>query len=124
MIFWTLAGYIFGFILFLFSLFMLFAVTVSVFRVIKKNISKQQKGEIECYVTTLQNTKKATATMPRERLLQNVTETQQVLQNALKEFSEFEPEIHVVSENGGEKNEKTSYYLFKEWRNIIVSRCK
>ena len=36
MIFWTLAGYIFGFILFLFSLFMLFAVTVSVFRVIKK----------------------------------------------------------------------------------------
>ena len=42
MIFWTLAGYIFGFILFLFSLFMLFAVTVSVFRVIKK---KRQKGD-------------------------------------------------------------------------------
>ena len=47
MIFWTLAGYIFGFILFLFSLYMLFAVTVSAFRAIKKNISKQQKGDIE-----------------------------------------------------------------------------
>ena len=38
-----------------------------------------------------------------QRLLQNVTETQQAFQNALKEFSEFEPEIHVVSENGGEE---------------------
>ena len=48
MIFWTLAGYIFGFILFLFSLFMLFAVTVSVFRVIKKiflNNKKEKKME-------------------------------------------------------------------------------
>ena len=33
-----------------------------------------------------------------QRLLQNVAETQQAFQNALKEFSEFEPEIHVVSE--------------------------
>ena len=41
MIFWTLAGYIFGFILFLFSLAVYVLLTVSVFRVIKKNISKQ-----------------------------------------------------------------------------------
>lgn len=38
MIFWTLASYIFGFILFLFSLYMLFAVTVSIFGVIKEII--------------------------------------------------------------------------------------
>ncbi|HFU4369520.1 TPA: hypothetical protein ACGO9H_001566 [Streptococcus suis] len=38
-----------------------------------------------------------------QRLLQNVTKTQQAFQNALKELSEFEPEIHVVSENGGEE---------------------
>lgn len=36
MIFWILAGHILGIIALLFSLFMLFAVTVSVFRVIKK----------------------------------------------------------------------------------------
>ena len=45
-----------------------------------------------------------------QRLLQNVAETQQAFQNALKEFSEFEPEIHVVSENGGE-----------EWKNKLLS---
>lgn len=38
-----------------------------------------------------------------QRLLQNVTEAQQAFQNALKEFSEFEPEIHVVSGNGEEE---------------------
>ncbi len=38
MIFWTLASYIFGFILFLFSLYMLFAVTVIIFGVIKEII--------------------------------------------------------------------------------------
>ena len=43
MIFWTLAGYIFGFILFVFSLYMLFAVTVSVFRVIKKIFLNNRK---------------------------------------------------------------------------------
>ena len=45
MIFWTLAGYIFGFILFLFSLFMLFAVTVSAFRVVKKSDRKEYPYE-------------------------------------------------------------------------------
>ena len=48
-----------------------------------------------------------------QRLLQNVTETQQAFQNALKEFSEFEPEIHVVSENRGDKNETTSRTICK-----------
>ena len=50
MIFWTLAGYIFGFILFLFSLYMLFAVTVSVFRVIKKiflNNRKEKSNDLQ-----------------------------------------------------------------------------
>ena len=39
MIFWTLAGYIFGFILFLFSLYVLFALAVIIFGVIKEIIS-------------------------------------------------------------------------------------
>ena len=38
-----------------------------------------------------------------QRLLQNVTETQQAFENAMKEFSEFEPEIQVVSGNGEEE---------------------
>lgn len=36
-----------------------------------------------------------------QRLLQNVTETQQAFQNALKELSEFKPDIQVVSRKGG-----------------------
>ncbi|HFI0631522.1 TPA: hypothetical protein ACGO4G_000050 [Streptococcus suis] len=38
-----------------------------------------------------------------QRLLQNVDEAQQVYQNALKELSEFKPDIQVVSKNGGYK---------------------
>lgn len=41
MIFWTLAGYVFGIILFLFSLYMLFAVTMIIFGVIKEIISNR-----------------------------------------------------------------------------------
>lgn len=41
MIFWTLASYIFGFILFLFSLYMLFAVTMIFLGVIKEIISNR-----------------------------------------------------------------------------------
>ncbi|HFU3964012.1 TPA: hypothetical protein ACGO2U_002012 [Streptococcus suis] len=41
MIFWTLAGYIFGFILFLFSLYILFGLAMIIFGVIKEIISKQ-----------------------------------------------------------------------------------
>ncbi|AWX97015.1 hypothetical protein BKM67_02835 [Streptococcus suis] len=38
-----------------------------------------------------------------QRLLQNVDKAQQAYQNALKELSEFKPDIRVVSKNGGYK---------------------
>ncbi|HEM3698785.1 TPA: hypothetical protein U1C85_001867 [Streptococcus suis] len=38
-----------------------------------------------------------------QRLLQNFDEAQHAYQNALKELSEFKPDIQVVSKNGGYK---------------------
>ena len=40
-------------------------------------------------------------------------------QEALKEFSEFEPEIHVVSENGGEKMEKQIIIFLKNSETLL-----
>ncbi|MGT2683388.1 hypothetical protein [Streptococcus porci] len=39
-----------------------------------------------------------------QRLLQNVDEAQHAYHNALKELSEFKPDIQVVSKNGGYKS--------------------
>lgn len=38
-----------------------------------------------------------------QRLLQNVDEAKHAYQDALKELSEFKPDIQVVSKNGGYK---------------------
>ncbi|HFI0087826.1 TPA: hypothetical protein ACGOV2_000798 [Streptococcus suis] len=38
-----------------------------------------------------------------QRLLQNFDEAQQAYQNALKDLSEFKPDIQVVSKKGGYK---------------------
>lgn len=39
-----------------------------------------------------------------QRLLQNVDKAQHAYHNALKELSEFKPDIQVVSKNGGYKS--------------------